>query len=115
MAETRVDVSPDLRARYEQSTESADGAIGLKRGNAVITKVTAAALTLALPIAPDDNGKELHITDATGAAHTVTTPTNGINGNHHILTFDGTVGAVAKLWAYNGAWYGGRDTGVTIS
>lgn len=115
MAETRTDTSPDLRARFEHYTESADGAIGFKRGVATITKVTAAAMTLALPTAGADDGKELIIIDGSGASHTVTTPANGINGNHHILTFDGTIGAVCLLVAYNGAWYGGRVTGVTIS
>lgn len=115
MAETITSTSPDIAAGQKCVTESAAGAIGIARGAVMITDGSAAALTLALPTAGTDDGKVLRIVDTTGAAHTVTTPANGLNGNHHIATFDGTVGAVLELVAYNGTWWGGRVTGITLS
>jgi hypothetical protein len=89
--------------------ESADGAIGIKEGTAIITKGTAAALTLVAPTSGSpasggDDGKILRIIGTTAAAHTVTTPSNAINGNKHIATF-AAVGDSIRLVAYNAKWY----------
>lgn len=105
MAETKTHTSPDVEGLYEAETISADGAISIKNGLVIITKGTAAALTLAAPTSGADDGKRLTIIDSTGAAHTVTTPTNGINGNKHIATFGGTVGGYVSLHAQGGVWY----------
>lgn len=115
MAETVTSTSPDIGAGQKCVTESAAGAIGILRGTVVLAGSGALAMTLAAPTAGVDDGKEIEIIDSTGQAHTVTTPTNGLNGNHHIATFDGTVGAVLYLTAYNGVWWGGRQTGITLS
>src|SRR5437867_426315 len=58
----------------------ADGQI-TGRGALIIVKTGVAALTLNAPLIPDDDGSVLRIVDVGGHAHTVTTPTNGINGN----------------------------------
>jgi len=42
---------------------AADGAIAIKNGTIVITKTSAAALTLALPTAGADDGKQLALLD----------------------------------------------------
>jgi hypothetical protein len=116
--ETKVSKSPDIMADFPAYTESADGAIGIKNGRVYITKGSACALTLALPTAGDDDGKVLEVTDTTGFAHTVTTPSNGINGSKHIATFAGGIGQKLRLEAYNGGWYcvmSPPTGGVTIS
>ncbi len=94
---------------------AADGAINIKNGTAFITKGTAAALTLAAPVAGTDDGRELLIVSATAAAHTVTTPANAINGADHIATFGAAIGNVIHLVAYNGVWYMVSQIGITLS
>lgn len=93
----------------------ASGAITIKSGVAFITDASAAALTLAAPIAGVDDGKQLVLIDTTGQAHTVTTPSNGINGNKHIATYGGTVADLIAFRAYQGVWYVEYSTGITLS
>jgi hypothetical protein len=86
------------------------GAIAFTHGKIVITAAGVAALTLAAPVAGSpanggNDGQELKILDQSGHAHTITTPANGINGNHHIATSGATPGDSVTLTAYNGAWY----------
>jgi hypothetical protein len=89
--------------------ESGDGAIGIKEGTALITKGSAAALTLAAPMAGSrdsggDDGKKLKIVATTAYAHTVTTPANKINSADDTVTY-AAVGDFAELVAYGGIWY----------
>jgi hypothetical protein len=86
-------------------------------GKSLITSTGVNATTLATPVAGDpsaggNDGLTIEITDLGGHAHTVTTAANKINGNKHIATFPGTVGARIVLTAYNGIWYsdGGGTT-----
>jgi hypothetical protein len=88
---------------------AANGAISIKEGTVLITKTTAAALTLVaptagLPAAGGDDGKQLRITAATAHAHTVTTPADAINGADDTVTY-AAVGDTVLLTAYNGVWY----------
>ena len=102
---------------------AADGAItGL--GAVLITKGSAAALTLTqpvagLPSAGGQDGARLVITDTSGYHHTVTTAASGIVGGYHIATCGGAVGAGMNksliLRAYNGTWYVEKLDGWTIS
>jgi hypothetical protein len=103
--------SPDANSLMGQalnarSTEidSTDGAIAIKSGHVVITKGSAAAMTLAAPIATTDDFKRLTIFATTGFAHTVTTPANKINGNKLTATF-ANAGDSLELVAYQGVWY----------
>jgi hypothetical protein len=85
-------------------------AIAFTHGKVVVTAAGVAALTLAAPVAGSpanggNDGQSLKIIDTSGHAHTVTTPANGINGVHHILTSAGNVGDDVTLTAYNGVWY----------
>jgi hypothetical protein len=115
MAETKsVGQSPDTMADFPAYKYDGDGAITIKRGTGYITKGTAAALTLALPTAGADDGKRIRLVDTVGAAHTVTTPSLGINAVNHIATFGGTIGQVCELEAFNGSWWN-KGTGITIS
>lgn len=116
MAETVTSTSPDIKARTQVVTESANGAIGIKDGDVYITKGSAATMTLAAPIAGVDDGKSLTIVDSTGFAHTVTTPANGINTNKLTATFDATLARQFTLRAYGGTWWTNPGaTGITLS
>lgn len=97
-----------------------NGAIPIATGKVMITKAGVAVLTLPLPIAGPasaggHDGAVLSIISTTANAHTVTTPTNGINGANHIITFSGTLPNSIALTAYNGSWWGTSNTGATIS
>src|SRR5690348_7387465 len=109
-----------LDAKHSVEVDSADGAIALKEGTVLITKGTAAAMTLALPTAGlpsagGDDGKTLRIMSTTAAAHTVTTPSSGLNGASHIATFAAAIGNCIMLVAYNGSWWKLSATGITMS
>jgi hypothetical protein len=93
----------------------AAGAITQKSGRAFLTGATATAYTLAAPTPGADDFKLLEITDAVGAAHTITTPVNALNGTQSIATFGGTRGTVLALRAYQGVWYASPSTPVTLS
>jgi hypothetical protein len=61
------------------------------------------------------DGMELTIISKTAFAHTITTPTNGINGNKHIATFSATIGNNIHLLADAGVWWMVSQIGVTLS
>lgn len=88
---------------------SADGAITATQGRVVITKATAAALTLANPTATTDDYKELEIISATAAAHTVSNAAGaGFNAGGaatDVGTFGGAKGDNMRVVAYQGVWY----------
>lgn len=98
---------------------SGDGAITIKSGVVVITKGSAAALTLAAPTASDDDGKILVIDSTTAAAHTVTLAggLRGAGSGADVGTFGAAIGNGIMLYAYNGAWYPvpGTNTNVTFA
>lgn len=91
-----------------QAVASGDGAILARSGSVVITKGSAAALTLAAPVAGIDDGKRLTIVTATAFAHTVTNTSPGFNNlgaSGDVATFTGAVGNGMEIVAYNGVWY----------
>lgn len=88
---------------------SGGGAITQTHGRLVITDAGVGAYTLAAPVAGNpanggNDGQRLTIIDGSGHAHTVTTPSNKINGNKHIVTGAGAIGDEFTLTAYNGVW-----------
>lgn len=98
------------------SLVSAGGAVPVT-GKSFIKTAGVDACTLATPVAGNpsqggNDGLSIKIVDCGGHAHTVTTAANVINGNHHVLTFPGTVGADVTLTALGGVWYtdGGSTT-----
>lgn len=72
-------------------------------GGSGVTALTLAAPTAGLPSAGGNDGQELLIIAVTAHAHTVTTPSNVINGNKHIATF-ASIGDSIRLVANNGVW-----------
>lgn len=99
---------------------SSDGPIDSTKDLVVITKGSAAALTLPAPVAGaasvgGDDGKELAVLSTTAFAHTVTTPSNKINGNKAVATFAAAVGNIIEFYAYNGVWYMKLQTGITLT
>ena len=109
-----------LDAPYAVAAVTASGAISATQGLIAVTAGSVAALTLAAPVAglpsPGGNdGQTLEILSTTAYAHTVTTPSNAINGSKHIATFAAAVGNFLILEAYNGVWYALAQTGITLS
>lgn len=89
-------------------------------GIAFVTKAGVDAMTLATPLAGPpslggNDGLTLTVIDTTGNAHTITTAANIINGNKHIATFNGTLGSLITLRAYNGNWIATATSGVALS
>lgn len=104
-------------AQESVTLAAADGAIAVKQGVVVITKATAAALTLAAPTAGTDDGKILRIVSTTAAAHTVTNASPGFNGagaSGDVATFGAAIGNAMEVVAYNGVWLAANLTGVTL-
>lgn len=109
-----------LDAPYGVTVLSASGAVAVTQGFCPITKAGVAVLTLALPVAGlpsagGNDGQRLRFLDTGGHAHTITTPSNGINGNKLTATFGGTAAQFLDLTAYNGVWYEGANSGITLS
>jgi hypothetical protein len=100
---------------------TAAGAIAIKPGTVMLNTGAASAFTLALPTAGlpsagGNDGQELILIAEDAGAYTVTTPANGLNGNHHIATYGGAAGDSIRITAYAGSWWvGGAANGVTIS
>jgi hypothetical protein len=105
----------------------ANGAISISHGTVVLQSTSVLAMTLAASqsganagyvsgsLLVQKDGEELLIVDAGGAAHTITTPSNVINGNKHIATFGGTVGSFLRLVAIAGIYYVTGNSGVTLT
>lgn len=90
---------------------AANGAIDPIESVVVITKGTAATITI-----PDpqnwDNGMIVHIVSTTAAAHTVA---GTINGSSQTGTFAAAIGNGFTLVAYGGGWYVLSNINVTIA
>jgi len=95
----------------ETATHAADGAITIKNGKAIISKGSAAAITLAAPTTGTDDGKVLRIEAATTFAHVVTV-TGMIGGS--TLTF-ATNSDHAILRAVKGSWQIMQTKNVTVA
>lgn len=97
---------------------SGDGAIAVASGEVVITKGSAAALTLAAPTAAM-NYQRLVISSATAFAHVVTATDlleDGITGGaKDTATFGAFAGASLELMAYNLKWLVLNKNVVTIA
>lgn len=98
-----------------------DGTVTIKDGREVLSKATAAAITLApptagLPTVGGDDGKELTIVSTTAVAHVVTC-SQGFNGkgSSGTATFGLAKGNGITLVAFNGQWYVTANVGVTLA
>ena len=112
----------NLKQRQEYANPvqvlSADGAITIKAGSVHITKGSAAAVTLAAPVAGADDGKVLVIYSETAFAHTVTQTTPGFNNGgtaSDVGTFAAAVGNGLEVEARNGIWWVRRNLNVTLA
>jgi hypothetical protein len=87
------------------------------QGVVTLTKGSAAAITIANPIAGDDDGKIITVVNESGFAHVVTQGTQGFNGKgaSGTITYAATIGAMAWLYARNGKWWVAPATGITIA
>lgn len=93
-------------AKPEFVSYGQNGAIALpyRDTRVLLTKATAAAMTLADPSGVPD-GTELTISSATAAAHTVTLTTGFAGSNAtDVFTFTAAVGTSIKLIAAKGKW-----------
>jgi hypothetical protein len=95
---------------------AADGAIAILMGSGMITKGSAAALTLAAPTATTDDYKVLRIASTTAFAHVITCP-QGFNGKgaSGTATFAASKGSSVTLVAYQGQWYVSANVGATLA
>lgn len=97
---------------------SADAAITLKHGIAVVTKAGVAVMTLADPTPTTDDFKELLVISATANAHTLSNAAgSGFNGGGSgtdVGTFGGAKGDNIRLVAYQGVWYVQSKVNVTL-
>lgn len=93
---------------------SGDGAIAVAPGTTVITKGSAAALTLAAPTATDHDGYVINVVSTTAFAHVITFASGKINGGSNItITFGNVAGSGVSLIAYQGVWYTFANWGTT--
>lgn len=98
---------------------AANAAITQKEGTVTISKGSAAAMTLADPVAGaqagGDDGKILRIVSKTAFAHVITI-TGGLQGGAlNTSTFAGAVGSTLELEAIAGKWYTRPSVGSTLS
>lgn len=95
---------------------SADGAIPIVNGTYVITKGSAAALTLAAPTAAQA-GTELIITSRTAFAHVITATglLNTGSANVNVATYAAFAGASVTLVADNLKWNVIAQIGITFT
>jgi hypothetical protein len=109
-----------VNAVSDDTTGLNGAAIQATQGVFTITKGSAAAYTLAAPLAgfPSAGGQDgyvLLINSLTAYAHVVTVPSNVFNGNKATATFAAAVGNAIKLVAKNGVWLVVQNNGVTLS
>jgi hypothetical protein len=96
---------------------TASGAVPVVGGQSVITDAGIAALTLAAPTTPAQDGLTLEIQSSTAFAHTLTatgllqTGTASVN----VATFAAQAGAGLALMAFNGKWIVKSSVGITFS
>lgn len=97
---------------------AADGAIQIRPGTVVVTKGSAAALTIADPTSGVHDGMEITVLSTTAYAHTVTRTTTGFNNagaSGDVATFGAAAGNSMTIVAYAGKWYAKNLTGVTLA
>ena len=113
-----LNVGSDPVLGDDREVASANGAIASKNGTVVITKGSAAALTLAAPTATTDDWKRLTIVSSTAAAHTITNSSPGFNGGgsgSDVATMAASIGSTLELVAYQGVWLVANSIGITLA
>lgn len=84
-----------------------DGAITIQNAYVVLSKGSAAAITLAAPTSGTHDGIVIEVISLTAFAHVITSGVDGFNakGSSGTLTFGGAVGDSVRLRANGGHWY----------
>ena len=95
-----------------------DGAIAVRSHTAVLTKGSAAGMTIAAPVAVTDDGIRITIVAGTSFAH-ITTGTNlfwagETGGPFNKITTAAFIGSAATIVAYNGLWHVVSDQIATV-
>lgn len=98
-------VLADGGVRLPVQVISGDGAITIKSGAVILTKGSAAAITLAAPTAVTDDGKVLYIVAGSAQAHVVTVTGAAGGSGQDVGTFGGAINDSAILVARNALWY----------
>lgn len=91
-----------------------DGAITIKSGLVVLSKASAAAITIA---PPDQDGQVILVTTKTAQAHVITAATNGFNnkGSSGTITWTAAKGNSVMLVSQSTDWYVFAINGVTVA
>lgn len=94
-----------------------DGAITVQNAYVVLSKATAAAITIVAPTAGTQDGLTIEVTTLTAQAHVITSATDGFNakGSSGTVTFTAAIGNSVTLRADNGHWYTVIKNGVTVA
>ena len=115
-AREMMDVMGNGNAQVLSGTTDAISFPGTTMLNSTVLDVCTLVLPNPGPQPLGDDGKQIEVIDVSGKLHTITTPTNGINGSKHILTWNGTAGSNVTLQAWNGSWWTvSTPNGVTIT
>ncbi len=93
---------------------AASGAVTLRPGTVVVTKASAAALTIVDPTTGPMDGLEMDFLSVTAAAHTLIAP-SGFNASGTTATFAASKGSGLKMMAFAGKWYVKSSVGITLS
>ena len=101
-------------AAFAQPTQviTGDGAITINSGVVILSKGSAAAITIAVP---DQDGQTITVITSTAQAHVITQGTVGFNakGSSGTCTFTAAIGNAVTLVSSGGQWYTAVKTGVT--
>lgn len=86
-------------------TITGDGAITIRDGMVLLTKGSAAAITLAAPTTGTHDGITIQIIAGSAQAHVVTTTGMAAGSGQDVLTFGGAINDSIVLVAISGGWY----------
>ena len=98
-----------------QATISSNGAATIADGITLIGGSGATAVTLAQPVAGEQDGITMKFCAISAQAHTITTSADGINGVGDTITFGGAIGDCVVLQAEGGVWYEVGGVGVVLT
>jgi hypothetical protein len=117
-ASSAADVSSAQIAQLPVNVYTADGAITVAAQRAIISKTSAAAMTLAAPTAAQA-GLTIVLTAGTAFAHVITATgliDDGVTGGaKNSITLGAFVGATATIYAYNLHWVLQSKTVATVA
>ena len=105
----------DLAAKDALNDYAASGAITQTEGTVTLSKAGVAAMTIADPLTPDNDGNILRIISKTAFAHTVVFVTGLNGGANHKATFGGAAGDQLVLEAIGGKWFQCPSINQTLS